>query len=100
VFVSASAHEGYCVPVVEAMRFGVPVVARAAGAVPETAGGAAVLVAGAEASRLAVGVHRVVTDEGLAARMSAAGRSRARVLSARERTDYRDALAPMLERLR
>jgi len=100
VFVSASAHEGYCVPVVEAMRFGVPVVARAAGAIPETAGGAAVLVAGVEASRLAVGVHRVVTDGVLAARMSAAGRSRARVLSARERTDYRAALEPMLERLR
>ena len=38
VFVSASAHEGFCVPVLEAMRFGLPVVARAAGAVPETAG--------------------------------------------------------------
>jgi glycosyltransferase involved in cell wall biosynthesis len=100
VFVSASAHEGYCVPVVEALRFGVPVVARAAGAIPETAGGAAVLVPGAGASRLAVGVHRVVTDGALAAALAAAGRDRAAVLAARERNDYRDALRPMIERLR
>ena len=38
VFVSASEHEGFCVPIVEAMSFGLPVVAFYAGAVPETAG--------------------------------------------------------------
>ena len=43
-FVTASEHEGFCVPVLEAMAFGVPVAARAAGAVPETAGGAALVL--------------------------------------------------------
>jgi len=36
VFVSLSEHEGFCVPLVEAMHFGVPTVAFASTAVPET----------------------------------------------------------------
>jgi glycosyltransferase involved in cell wall biosynthesis len=43
VYVSLSEHEGFCVPLVEAMAAGVPVLAYAAGAVPETLGGAGVL---------------------------------------------------------
>jgi glycosyltransferase involved in cell wall biosynthesis len=45
VYVSLSEHEGFCVPLVEAMAFDVPVLAYAAGAVPETLGGAGVLFA-------------------------------------------------------
>jgi len=44
VFVTLSEHEGFCVPLIEAMGFDVPVVARAVAAVPETTGGAAVLL--------------------------------------------------------
>jgi len=43
-FLCLSEHEGFCVPVLEALHFGVPVVARPAGAVPEVAGDAALLV--------------------------------------------------------
>jgi glycosyltransferase involved in cell wall biosynthesis len=43
VYVSLSEHEGFCVPLVEAMAAGVPVLAYAAGAVPETLGGAGIL---------------------------------------------------------
>jgi glycosyltransferase involved in cell wall biosynthesis len=43
VYVSLSEHEGFCVPLVEAMATDVPVLAFAAGAVPETLGGAGVL---------------------------------------------------------
>src|SRR5688572_21392062 len=43
VYVSLSEHEGFCVPLVEAMAADVPVLAYAAGAVPETLGGAGVL---------------------------------------------------------
>jgi glycosyltransferase involved in cell wall biosynthesis len=44
VFLCLSEHEGYCVPLLEAMHFGVPVVAFDAGAVRETlAGGGVVL---------------------------------------------------------
>ena len=41
-YVSLSEHEGFCVPLVEAMAMDVPVLAYAAGAVPETLGGAGV----------------------------------------------------------
>jgi L-malate glycosyltransferase len=42
-YVSLSEHEGFCVPLVEAMATDVPVLAYAAGAVPETLGGAGIL---------------------------------------------------------
>lgn len=38
LFVCMSEHEGFCVPIVEAMRSGLPVIAYAAAAVPETLG--------------------------------------------------------------
>ena len=65
VFVSASAHEGYGLPLVEAMYAGVPVVARAVGGVPEAADGAGVLYDGLEAPDLAELIHRVIGDAGL-----------------------------------
>jgi glycosyltransferase involved in cell wall biosynthesis len=45
VYVSLSEHEGFCVPLVEAMAANVPILAYAAGAVPETLGGAGLLFA-------------------------------------------------------
>jgi L-malate glycosyltransferase len=45
VYVSLSEHEGFCVPLVESMAADVPVLAYAAGAVPETLGGSGVLFA-------------------------------------------------------
>jgi L-malate glycosyltransferase len=42
-YVSLSEHEGFCVPLVEAMAANVPILAYAAGAVPETLGGAGLL---------------------------------------------------------
>ncbi|HZQ58819.1 MAG TPA: glycosyltransferase [Acidimicrobiales bacterium] len=44
VFVTASDHEGFCVPLLEAMSFGIPVVARGTSAVPETLGEAGLIV--------------------------------------------------------
>jgi L-malate glycosyltransferase len=44
LFVCMSRHEGFCVPLLEAFSFGVPVVALARAAVPDTCGEAAVLV--------------------------------------------------------
>lgn len=42
VYISLSDHEGFCVPLVEAMAMDVPVLAYAAAAVPDTLGGAGV----------------------------------------------------------
>ena len=44
VFLCLSEHEGFCVPLVEAMHFGVPIVAFAAAAVPETLGDSGILL--------------------------------------------------------
>ena len=44
VVVTASEHEGFCVPLVEAMAMGKPVVGAAGAAVPETVGDAGLLV--------------------------------------------------------
>ncbi|MBN2006217.1 MAG: glycosyltransferase, partial [Anaerolineae bacterium] len=44
VFVSMSEHEGFCIPLLEAMNFDIPALAFKAAAVPDTLGGAGVLV--------------------------------------------------------
>lgn len=78
VFVTASEHEGFCVPIVEAFHFGVPVVARGFGAITETAGDAAlVLPPDASARDFAESVRRVLTDRDLSQELSDRGRRRA-----------------------
>lgn len=44
VFLSLSQHEGFCVPLVEAMAFDLPVVAYASSAIPETVGNGGLLL--------------------------------------------------------
>ena len=44
-FLCLSEHEGFCIPLLEAFHFGVPVIARPVGGVPEVAGNAALLLA-------------------------------------------------------
>lgn len=81
VFVSASEHEGFGVPLVEAMHAGIPVVARAFAAVPETVGTGGLLVDDPSPMALAVAVHRVVTDAVLRDALVGAGRRRAAFFS-------------------
>lgn len=75
-YLSMSEHEGFCVPLVECMIFGVPVVAYAAAAVPETLGEAGVLVRHRRYEEIAALVHLVATDAGARGRLVAAGRAR------------------------
>ena len=71
-----SDHEGFCIPLLEAMAFSVPVVARAAGAVPETLGGAGVLVDSRDPLVWAELLGRVVGDRRLRGELAEAGRRR------------------------
>jgi glycosyltransferase involved in cell wall biosynthesis len=62
VYVSLSEHEGFCVPLVEAMAADVPIVAYGAGAVPETLGGAGLMFAPKDLEVAAELVGTVVYD--------------------------------------
>jgi glycosyltransferase involved in cell wall biosynthesis len=69
VYVSLSEHEGFCVPLVEAMASDVPVLAYAAGAVPETLGGAGVLFAPKDLELAAETLGLLVYDRPLRAQV-------------------------------
>jgi glycosyltransferase involved in cell wall biosynthesis len=97
VYMSASEHEGFGVPLLEAMAHDVPVVAYAATAVPETVGSAAVLVADKSPTVLATAAHRVVADEAVRGSLVAAGRRRLTELGLAAGTErLRRAVAHML----
>lgn len=63
LFLCMSEHEGFCVPLVEAMFFKVPIVAYASTAIPGTLNGSGVLVESKEPADVAAKMHQVVTDE-------------------------------------
>jgi glycosyltransferase involved in cell wall biosynthesis len=75
-YVSLSEHEGFCVPLVEAMAADVPVLAYAAGAVPETLGGAGVLFAPKDLEVAAEMLGMLVYDRPLRAQVLAGQRRR------------------------
>lgn len=58
-----SEHEGFCVPLIEAMIFGLPIFAKPAAAVPETLGGAGVLLTDTSPQGVAEAVRRTMADE-------------------------------------
>lgn len=74
--VSLSAHEGFCVPLIEAMALGVPVIARDAGAQAWTLGGAGLLSEGADPARVAASMERVRQDAALRDAMRETGFAR------------------------
>ena len=76
VYVCASEHEGFCVPLLEAMAFDVPIVAYAAAAVPDTLGGAGILLRHKDPLVWAAAVDRAVRDTTLRAELIARGRRR------------------------
>lgn len=61
VFVCLSQHEGFCVPLIEAMAFDVPIVALARTAVPDTLGNAGVLLDSNQPALVAEAVRLVLT---------------------------------------
>ncbi len=77
VFVCASDHEGFCVPLAEAMGHGVPIVAYGVAAVPETVGGAGLVLNDKSAVPFAAAVGRVLRDDTLRGVLATAGRERA-----------------------
>src|SRR5262245_52921824 len=76
VYVSLSEHEGFCVPLIEAMAADVPVLAYAAPALPDTLGGAGVQFAPKDLEVAAELLGELAFDDDLRARVLAGQRRR------------------------
>jgi glycosyltransferase involved in cell wall biosynthesis len=92
-FLCLSEHEGYCVPLVEAMRLGVPVLAYDAGAVAETLHGGGILLKDKRPELVAELLHELLGNPGLRAGVLASQR---RALEGMHTSGFRELL---LERL-
>jgi glycosyltransferase involved in cell wall biosynthesis len=77
ILVTASEHEGFCVPLLEAMAFGKPVVARSVAAIPETLGGAGLLLpADAGPALFAEAIAELIWDPALRLELETRGYER------------------------
>ncbi len=65
LFVTASEHEGYCLPLIEAMAAGVPVIARRTGGMPEALGGAGILYEGLSPAQLGELMGEAIHNPGI-----------------------------------
>jgi glycosyltransferase involved in cell wall biosynthesis len=72
-----SLYEGFGLPLLEAMAHGMPAVVGNAGALPELADGAAVLVDPEDVASIAGGLERLLADVSLREKLGAEGRRRA-----------------------
>jgi glycosyltransferase involved in cell wall biosynthesis len=77
IYLHPSLHEGYGIPVMEAMTVGTPVVTSMTGALAEVAGEAAVLVDPTDPGAIAAALDRLDRDPQEHGRLAAAGRARA-----------------------
>jgi glycosyltransferase involved in cell wall biosynthesis len=69
LYLHASYHEGFCVPLLESMYFGVPILARRAAAVPETLGTAGILFTRLGYEEIAEMAHLLTNDKALRAQV-------------------------------
>jgi glycosyltransferase involved in cell wall biosynthesis len=76
VYVSLSEHEGFCVPLLEAMAADVPILAYAAAAVPDTLGGAGIQFAPKDLEQAAELLAALAFDDDLRASVIAGQRRR------------------------
>ncbi|MGZ8844568.1 MAG: glycosyltransferase family 4 protein [Pyrinomonadaceae bacterium] len=73
VFLTTSEHEGFCVPLVEAMAMKVPVIAYASSAIPETVGNAGVVWSERSPELLAGSIDKIVTDKSVSSALGLIG---------------------------
>jgi L-malate glycosyltransferase len=88
VFLSLSEHEGFCLPLVESLVFDLPVVAYDSTAVPDTLGGAGLLVRDKRVDRVAELAAAVAHDRPLREKLVAGQRARLAELKALGREPF------------
>ena len=97
LFLCLSEHEGFGVPLQEAMVFGLPVIAFDAGAVAETLGGGGILLEEKDPLAVAALIDRVLTDAALRASVL---KTQDRAMASLRAVDFgallRERLAPVL----
>lgn len=76
VFVCLSEHEGFCIPLLEAMRHDTPVVAFAAAAIPDTLGDAGVLLPEKRPRFVAAAIAELLADAAWRSELAVAGQAR------------------------
>lgn len=81
LYLVMSEHEGFCVPLLEAMHFGLPIIAYQACAIPETLGDAGVLISRKSPADLGELMHAVLEDEALRTELKNRGLARVRLFS-------------------
>ena len=82
LYLTLSEHEGFCVPLLEAMHFGLPVVARASTGIPGTMGHAGLLVTDKDHPTIAELIHEVVREPTLRDAVVAGQRERLKAFGA------------------
>ncbi|MDP6491242.1 MAG: glycosyltransferase [Kiritimatiellia bacterium] len=82
LFVCASQHEGYCLPLVDAMHYDVPVLASRCGGMPQTLGPGGVLLDEATPRQWCSAMHLLASDDTLRARVLAGQQQRLAELAA------------------
>jgi L-malate glycosyltransferase len=69
IFLCLSEHEGFCVPLLESLYYHIPVVAYAAGAMPETLDSSGVLIHRKDPLQIAALLNHILTDPNLRAEL-------------------------------
>jgi glycosyltransferase involved in cell wall biosynthesis len=97
VYVCLSEHEGFCVPLLEAMHHGIPVVAYRAGAITETMGDGGLGLESKDALTVSTAVARVMSDDSVRTALVQAGHERLGFFDlARSEATLREAIASVV----
>lgn len=76
LLVTTSEHEGFCLPLIEAMAHGVPIAALGRAAIPETLGDAGLVLDSTEPTYLAAALRKLLSQPELSQKLGANGRVR------------------------
>ena len=91
-YVCLSEHEGFCLPVIEAMNFNLPVIGYNATALPETIASGGILVNDKDPHKLAELMYQVATDDKLRIALVEKGLERVKDFTLKNFTDQVDLL--------